>query len=613
MAHSRRPGPPLTPSVPDAPLMAAPVGPVPPEGRESATGSPPGADARWLYPDGAVHTNGTVGGTRNDAIRLRPPRPRYAFSAPVREDGATPALLEPETAESGASTNGNGKVMPIRPAVQASRGPNGDVLGDVNYLSEPAGAPPPGAPSVLSAGQVGFSILALGWFVTGLALASFLTLAVINGCLLLFFMAANGMKLVLIDRSLRQNAPGYGKGAAERIADADLPVYTILLPVFRETSVLRQLVAGIEALDYPKALLDVKLLLEEDDTETRDAAALIGLPACFEVLVVPDRGPRGKPRACNYGLLRAKGEYLVIFDAEDHPDPDQLRMSVAAFRMAAPNVICHQAKLNYFNRRHNLLTRWFTSEYSVWFDQLLPGLQSLDVAIPLGGTSNHFITERLVSLGGWNPYNVTEDAELGVRIYLRGWKTAVLDSTTYEEATSQYRNWIRQRSRWVKGYMQTYLSCMRRPVRLARRMGLKSFVSFQLFFGANTLCLLINPIFWVMMAVWFATHAGWIPSIFPAPVFYLAAVGLLVGNGACMVSLVSGSVARRHYGDVKCAFLVPIYWLVMSVAAYKGLLQLFHKPSYWEKTEHGICQYEPSASIIPPLGLPPVHTGSLWP
>jgi cellulose synthase/poly-beta-1,6-N-acetylglucosamine synthase-like glycosyltransferase len=358
---------------------------------------------------------------------------------------------------------------------------------------------------------------------------------------------------------------------------------------------LRQLVAGIEALDYPKHLLDVKLLIEDDDDETREAAAGLRLPSYFDVLIVPDVGPRGKPRACNYGLFRANGDYLVIFDAEDRPAPDQLRLAVAAFGGAGDDVVCHQAKLNYFNRDHNLLTRWFTAEYSVWFDQLLPGLQALDVAIPLGGTSNHFLTARLRELGGWNPYNVTEDAELGVRIFLRGWKTAILDSTTYEEATSRYRNWTRQRSRWVKGYMQTYLSCMNHPIRLASRMGPKAFASFHLFFGANTLCLLINPIYWVLVVTWFLTRAGWIPHLFPNAVFYLATLGLLVGNGACILSLVSGSVARRNYEDVKWAFLVPVYWLVMSVASYKALIQLFYKPSYWEKTQHGFCEYTPEA------------------
>jgi len=520
------------------------------------------------------------------------PRSRTWRSQDVA-DGAT---------ANGATANGatvDGKVIQLRPTGAAHTQVNGDVLGDVDYLTEPDGTPPLGAPSVLSAAQVVWAALMTAGFVAGVLVDPLVTLAATNGVLVVFFMAANGMKLFLIDRALRTATPNRRPGVSERMDSADLPVYTILLPVFRETAVLRQLVAGIEGLDYPAALLDVKLLLEEDDTETRVAAEQIGLPPYFEILQIPDVGPRGKPRACNYGLFRAKGEFLVIFDAEDRPEPDQLRKSVAAFRHCAPEVVCHQAKLNYFNRSRNLLTRWFTSEYSVWFDQLLPGLQALDVAIPLGGTSNHFRTDRLRALGGWNPYNVTEDAELGIRIFLRGWKTSVLDTTTYEEATSQYRNWIRQRSRWVKGYMQTYLSCMRHPIRLARRMGAKAFLAFHLFFGANSLCLLINPLFWALIVVWFATHAGWIPSIFPAPVFYLAFFGLLVGNGACMLSLVSGSVARRHYGDVKWAFLVPVYWLVMSVAAYKALGQLFHKPSYWEKTEHGICAFEPSDATIP--------------
>ena len=337
----------------------------------------------------------------------------------------------------------------------------------------------------------------------------------------------------------------------------------------------------------------MKLLLEEDDIETRAAAAAMDLPACFDVLVIPDVGPRGKPRACNHGLARALGEYLVIYDAEDRPEADQLRKSVMAFAEAEPDVVCLQAQLNYFNRTYNLLTRWFTAEYSVWFDQLLPGLQAMDVVIPLGGTSNHFATSRLEELGGWNSFNVTEDADLGLRIYLQGWKTAVLETTTYEEATSRYRNWIRQRSRWVKGYMQTYLFHMRRPVwgwpgRWAPSRTPPSSCSS----GPGTLCLLLNPLFWLLAVLWFATQLHLIQSIFPWPVLYLGTLGLIVGNAACVLSVVSGCFARRNYEDVKYALLVPFYWVLMSVGAWKALVQLFTKPSFWEKTEHGFCKFE---------------------
>lgn len=490
-------------------------------------------------------------------------------------------------------SNGNGNGSGSR---KATGNGNGN-----RPLSTAPVVPPTETPSVLSRRQkVGVLLAAIG-LVAGLAVAPIATIVAVNGALILFFIAANTMKLFLISKALNNPCEVTVDIARHRTADDDLPVYTILLPLYRETAILDQLVAGIQALDYPSDRLDVKLLLEEDDAETRQAVGGLSLPECFEVLVVPPDGPTGKPRACNHGLARARGEYLVIYDAEDRPERDQLRKSVLAFEDAAPEVVCFQAQLNYFNRTHNLLTRWFCAEYSVWFDQLLPGLQAMDVAIPLGGTSNHFRTARLRELGGWNAFNVTEDADLGLRIFLRGWKTAILDTTTYEEATSRYHNWIRQRSRWVKGYMQTYLYHMRHPLQLARRMGPKGFAAFQLFFGASTLCLLLNPFFWALTIIWFATHLHLIQSAFPSPVLYLGTIGLFVGNAACVLSAVSGCFGRRNYEDVKYAFLVPIYWVLMSVGAWKAVVQLCYKPSYWEKTEHGFCRYEGEDDIPHPV------------
>jgi cellulose synthase/poly-beta-1,6-N-acetylglucosamine synthase-like glycosyltransferase len=448
--------------------------------------------------------------------------------------------------------------------------------------------------SLLSRSQKIAALVAIAGGIIALAVAPVFTVVAVNAALVVFFCAATVMKLVLTDRGIKENCSVVVTSAElAAIADEDLPMYTILLPVYHEAGMLGQLVDGIAALDYPSDRLDVKLLVEEDDLETREAATAMHLPPYVELVVVPDVGPRGKPRACNQGLVRAKGEFLVIYDAEDRPERDQLRKAVCAFKRAAPDVVCLQAKLNYFNRTHNLLTRWFTAEYSIWFDQLLPGLQSANVAIPLGGTSNHFITARLLELRGWDPFNVTEDADLGVRIYLQGWKTAILDATTYEEATSRYRNWIRQRSRWVKGYTQTFLTHTSQPIQQARRMGLKAFVVFVLFFGAGTLCLLLNPFYWLLAAWWFASHQHWIETMFPRPVLYLGTVALFVGNIACLMMIVVGTFSRRNYEDVKWAFLSPLYWLLMSAAAWKAVTQLFYKPSYWEKTEHGFCRYEP--------------------
>jgi cellulose synthase/poly-beta-1,6-N-acetylglucosamine synthase-like glycosyltransferase/putative flippase GtrA len=452
--------------------------------------------------------------------------------------------------------------------------------------------PPDEPPGVLSRGQKVFLVLSLVVLAAAAVVFPFPTVIAINAVLLVVFMGANFLKLALIRRSMADPTGSIVSAAPDAVADEDLPVYTILLPVYHESEVLEQLMAGIARIDYPHDRLDVKLLLEEDDEETRRAVETIDLPDWVDVLLVPDDGPRGKPRACNVGLRRAKGDFLVIYDAEDRPEPDQLRRSVAAFATVPDEVVCLQAKLNYFNRAHNVLTRWFTAEYSMWFDQLLPGLQSMDAAIPLGGTSNHFVTARLRELGGWNAYNVTEDADLGMRIFLRGWKTRVLDSTTFEEATSRTYNWTRQRSRWVKGYMQTYLYFMRHPFRLWRSMGWRPFAAFQLFVGAGTLCLLINPIYWMLTIAWYFTHAAGIQSVFPWPVLYLATIGLFVGNAAFTLAMVNGCFWRRNYEDVKWAFLTPLYWIMMSIGAWKALIQLCYKPSYWEKTVHGYCPYD---------------------
>ena len=490
---------------------------------------------------------------------------------------------------------GNGKVRDISSArKQRSSVAQGPVISNSEPADpnlEPIRTPPTDSPRVLSAAQKVVLVVSAIAVCAGLALRPILTLIVLNAGLVVFFLAANIVKLDLIRRSYSTRGGGAISGQPHLIGDEDLPVYTLLLPVYHESAVVSQLMSGIARLNYPHDRLDVKLLLEEDDIETREAVRDIDLP-WVEVLVVPDLGPKGKPRACNFGLARARGEFLVIYDAEDRPEPDQLRKAVAAFECVGPEVVCLQAKLNYFNRTHNVLTRWFTAEYSMWFDQLLPGLQSLDAPIPLGGTSNHFVTTRLRALGGWNAYNVTEDADLGIRIFLGGWKTAILDSTTYEEATSRYYNWIRQRSRWVKGYMQTYLFFMRHPIRLAHMMHSKAFLVFQLFFGAATLGLMINPFFWMLTVAWYLTHQAGIEHVFPWPILYASTLALLVGNAVFVLTMVNGCFGRRNYEDVKWALLAPVYWIMMSIGAWKAFIQLCYKPFYWEKTVHGFCTYE---------------------
>jgi len=274
----------------------------------------------------------------------------------------------------------------------------------------------------------------------------------------LFYSSFSLYKFFLIARALRHDLElPVSQEDTLSLDPRSLPVYTILVPLYREAAVVGKLVDSIAHLDYPPTKLDVKLLVEEDDDETLAKLGELDLPPYFKLVVVPDSMPKTKPKACNYGLIQAEGKYVVIFDAEDRPDRDQLKKIVFAFERAEKRIVCIQCKLNYFNRTQNVLTRWFTAEYSHWFDLLMPGLDAADAPIPLGGTSNHFIREKLIELGAWDPYNVTEDADLGIRLHKAGYKTAIIDSTTFEEANSDLYNWIRQRSRWVKGYIQTWL------------------------------------------------------------------------------------------------------------------------------------------------------------
>ncbi|HEX8923977.1 MAG TPA: glycosyltransferase, partial [Patescibacteria group bacterium] len=371
---------------------------------------------------------------------------------------------------------------------------------------------------------------------------------------------------------------------------SSLPVYTVLCPLYREAAVVGQFIKSMAAMDWPKNKLDVILLLEEDDTETPAALLNINVPDYIRVVTVPHSFPKTKPKACNYGLNLAKGEYLVVYDAEDKPDRFQLKKAYLAFNSVSSKIFCLQAKLNYFNPHDNFLTRLFTAEYSLWFDIILPGLQSINTTIPLGGTSNHFRTHDLQKLHGWDPFNVTEDCDLGARLFKLGYKTAIIDSTTLEEANSNLKNWIRQRSRWIKGYLQTYLVHMRRPVRFFRQHGIHALI-FQLIIGLRISFILINPLLWLTTISYFLFYPHLnvlIARFYFGPVFYMAVFALIIGNFVYLYNYMIGLAKKGHWSLLKYVFFVPFYWILMSFAAVLAFYQLAFKPHYWEKTHHGL-------------------------
>ncbi len=368
-------------------------------------------------------------------------------------------------------------------------------------------------------------------------------------------------------------------------ADRELPVYTLLVPLFKEANILPQLIRALNSLDYPKAKLDIKLLLEAVDAETIKAVRSMKLPPCYHIVIVPDALPRTKPKALNYGLALSRGSYVVIYDAEDIPDPDQLKQALAVFGRSGPDLATLQAKLNFYNASQNWLTKQFTVEYCSLFDGLLPAFHFFELPIPLGGTSNHFRRDALLETGGWDAYNVTEDADLGMRLYRRGFRSAVLVSTTYEEATSGFYSWLCQRTRWLKGWMQTYYVHMRQPVQLLRELGGWKFLGFQAIIGGPILAALAHPVFlgiliWQMpyqnLPVTLSLVGLWVLSLFNLTAGYIATMWL----GVVTLRL------RQLAGFAFAVITIPLYWIFISLAAYRALLQLIYAPFHWEKTHH---------------------------
>ncbi|HSZ73968.1 MAG TPA: glycosyltransferase, partial [Rhizomicrobium sp.] len=379
------------------------------------------------------------------------------------------------------------------------------------------------------------------------------------------------------------------------IPDAQLPRYTVLVPLYREANVLPSLVGALRALDYPQHRLDIKIIVESDDTETIAAAETLNPGPPFEIVCVPPHEPRTKPAACNYALNFARGEFVVIFDAEDRPERDQLRKAVAAFRAAPPDVGCLQARLNFYNAKENWLTVLFALDYSLWFDFLLPGLDLLRVPMPLGGTSNHFRTSVLRAIHGWDAFNVTEDADLGIRLARLGYRAMTLDSTTFEEATNRIGNWVKQRSRWLKGYMQTWLVHMRDPAALFRHAGFRGAIAFQLFIGGAVASALINPLLW---CVFIASHIWGVALLGPAYGYVLeraSLLSLITGNTLFTYLAMLGPYRRGWLELTPYGLTAPFYWLLISVAAYRALWQLVTRPFHWEKTQHGTSNF-PAAS-----------------
>ena len=462
----------------------------------------------------------------------------------------------------------------------------------------------PASSAASGLGLVQASVLAVSAAVclAALAAAPAFTLAALAVVLAVIFAAVNILRTMTVLAATRARGRGAERAAPagdaadvapDGTAEEDLPVYTLLVPLLNEAAVLPQLVKALRRLDYPAAKLDIKLIFEAHDRETLAAAQALRLPASFHRVVVPPGGPRTKPKALNFALQLARGSLVVVYDAEDRPEPNQLRRAVAAFAAGPPELACVQAPLGFYNTGCNWLTRQFGIEYAALFDAQLPALEALRLPIPLGGTSNHFRRDRLEEVGAWDPYNVTEDADLGIRLARRGYRCAMLNSRTFEEACGRLPGWLGQRTRWIKGWLQTYFVHMRAPLLLWRELGPKGFIAFNVLIAGTVVSALAHPVF--SAAIVYALMTGLVFAEPPSPGrLGLAAINtfnLTVGYTAAILLGWLGVKKRGLNGLAAALKWMPVYWLLISLAAYHALWELARRPFHWDKTEHGGSRY----------------------
>lgn len=399
------------------------------------------------------------------------------------------------------------------------------------------------------------------------------------------------LKLRALIALLAPQQPDHGAD----VLPARLPVISLLVPLYRERRIAAHLIHRLQQLDYPRPLTDICLLLEEGDTTTQHALAAANLPRWMRVITVPPGQIQTKPRALNHGLTFARGQIIGIYDAEDAPAPDQLQKIARAFAAAPAQVACLQGVLDFYNSGQNWLSRCFTLEYAVWFRAVLPTLSKIGWVLPLGGTTLFFRRSVLEEIGGWDAHNVTEDADLGLRLARFGYRTQLVPTVTYEEANCRPWPWVRQRSRWLKGYAMTYATHMRASVGLWRSLGTWRFIGVQVLFLGTLLQFTLAPLLWSFWLLALGLPHP-LSSLLPdSAVIALAAVFILSEIISIALAMVAAS-RTRHASLPLWAPTLHLYFPLAALAMYKGLWEMIARPFYWDKTSHGHSAARPAAT-----------------
>lgn len=479
------------------------------------------------------------------------------------------------TAEFGQIIMGLAPTSAVEEAILRIRGPALDLLAQTRVAAAES-CRDWGSKSARLVGALAIILLLCGVWFAPLVLGLVATFWAI-----LTLLMATALKTAAVFAALRRKPPENPPPIIAR-----LPTVSVMVALYREGDIAPRLIRRLSRLDYPRELLDILLVVEQDDKVTRNALQDTDLPPWMRVIVVPNGRLKTKPRALNYALNACRGSIIGIYDAEDAPEPDQIRKIVDRFHQRGADVACLQGVLDFYNPNTNWLSRCFTMEYSTWFRIILPGLERLGLAIPLGGTTLFFRRAALEELGAWDAHNVTEDADLGMRLARHGYRTELIDTVTEEEANCRTLPWIRQRSRWLKGYMMTYMVHMRDPSLLLRQLGPWKFAGFQVFFLSTLSQFLLAPVLWSFWVLPFGIPHPVAAAL--SPVMLNAIIGLFLFTEALLlvITLISLRLTPNKINPL-WAPVMHFYFPLGALASYKAAWELIARPFYWDKTSHG--------------------------
>ena len=412
-------------------------------------------------------------------------------------------------------------------------------------------------------------------------------LTVITGLVSLLYFVLMIFKLWIVKNSLSASLVDFTDEQIDAITDEELPVYTILIPAKYESEVMEQIISAMSMIDYPTNKLDILVCMEDYDRETIEAFIDANPPAHFRPFIMPYVNPQTKPKTLNMAFLESRGKYVVVYDAEIIPEPNQLKKAYLAFKKY-PDIAVFQTRLDHYNADDNLITKMFSIEFSFYYDMFLPGLQKLGVPVPLSGHSVHFKHDAIKEVGAWDAYNVTEDCDIGMRLFRRGYKIGLIDSISQEEATSTLNMWVRQRTRWMKGFIQTSIVHLRHPVRFAKEIGgWKNFTVFILTVPGTVVVNILNIVTWIMFVIWILYHPPAIKALYPQPILLISGLAFILGGFIFTYLNLLGAYKRERFSMVKYALLTPFYWLMLAFATVRGAIQIIIDPHSWEKTTHG--------------------------